>query len=174
MKISQVEPESKSIKRHGEVSWKQEDSARCLWTREVTADQRQSDNYKGLGHDMGVGKRTREHTVPKNFGSPPKELLACSNVDFCRGKTEQWPLRGWKTYRTTTGGANPLFGRGVLREVFLHPPFSTPSWHSLKGRGEEREGEGREGGEREKGERGSEGGRGREREGGGGREWSAG
>ena len=30
------------------------------------------------------------------------------------------------------GGPKPLFGRGVIREVFLPPLFSTPPWHALR------------------------------------------
>ena len=30
------------------------------------------------------------------------------------------------------GGPKPLFGRGVIREVFHPLPFSTPPWRPLK------------------------------------------
>ena len=32
------------------------------------------------------------------------------------------------------GGPKPLFGRGVIREVFHPPPFSTPPWRPLNNR----------------------------------------
>ena len=67
---------------------------------------------------MGGGKRTRERTLPKISWTHPKGLLVCSVVDFCTGKTEQWRR------------AKRLFGRGVVREVFLpallfHPPMAS-------------------------------------------------
>ena len=86
---------------------------------------------KTLGRDMGGcktygGRKTYQRTrSPENFWTPPKELLFCSVVDFCTGKTEHWHLRGWKTYRAR-GGPKPLLGRGVIREVFLPPLFPSP------------------------------------------------
>ena len=59
------------------------------------------------GHDMG-GCKT----------SGGRKLLSCD------------PRGGWKAYQTQAG-PKPLFGRGVLREVFLPPPFPPPPWHSL-------------------------------------------
>ena len=47
-----------------------------------------------LGRDMGGcktygGWKTYQRTrSPENFWTPPKELLVCSVVDFCTGKTE--------------------------------------------------------------------------------------
>ena len=47
-----------------------------------------------LGRDMGGcktygGRKTYQRTrSPENFWTPPKELLVCSAVDFCTGKTE--------------------------------------------------------------------------------------
>ena len=52
-----------------------------------------------LGRDMGGvtpggcktygGRKTYQRTrCPENFWTPPKELLLCSVVDFCTGKTE--------------------------------------------------------------------------------------
>ena len=69
---------------------------------------------------MRVGKRTREHSLPKNFGSPPKELLACSNVDFCTGKTEQCPLRGVENVPNEGGVQDPFFWEGC---PWSFPPF---------------------------------------------------
>ena len=37
----------------------------------------------GVAKCMGGGKRTRERALPKLFGTPPKELLVGSVVDFC-------------------------------------------------------------------------------------------
>ena len=35
------------------------------------------------------GGNVPERTLPKNFWTPPTELLVCSVVDFSTGKTEQ-------------------------------------------------------------------------------------
>ena len=77
------------------------------------------------------GRKTYQRTYPpEKFWTPPKELLVCSVVDFCTGKTEQRHLRGVENV-PYEGGPKPLFGRGVIREVFLPPPFSTPPWRRL-------------------------------------------
>ena len=48
-----------------------------------------------------MGEETHRTThPPEKFRTPPKELLVCSVIDFCTGKTEQCHLRGWKTYQT--------------------------------------------------------------------------
>ena len=87
--------------------------------------QRMSVNTLLLGCDMGGcktygGRKTYQRTrSPENFWTPPKELLVYSVVDFRTGKQSTDTWEGWKTYR---GGPKPLFGRGVIREVF-HPLF---------------------------------------------------
>ena len=79
---------------------------------------------------MGGGKRTRQSALPKIFGPLPKELLVRSVVDFCTGKNRALtPEEGGK--RTVRGGPKPLFGRGVIREVFHPPLFSTPHGYDL-------------------------------------------
>ena len=79
------------------------------------------------------GRKTYQTTrSPENFWTPPKELLVCSVVDSCAGKTEHWHLRGVENV-PHEGGPQPLlkFGRGVIREGFHPPLFSTPLWRPL-------------------------------------------
>ena len=92
---------------------------------------------QNLGRDMGGcktygGWKTYQRTrSPENFWTPPKELLVCCVVDFCRRKTEHWHVRGVENV-PYEGGPKPLFGRGVIREVFHPPLFSTPPWRPLE------------------------------------------
>ena len=80
-----------------------------------------------LGRDMGGcktygGRKTYQRTrSPEHFGTPPKELREI----YCTGKTGQWHLRGVENVPYDGGGPKPLFGRGVIREVF-HPLFFPP------------------------------------------------
>ena len=69
---------------------------------------------------MGRGKRTRERALPKTL-DPSKRASGL----FCRGflyrkNRALTPEGGGKR---TVRGPKPLFGRGVIREVF-HPLFS--------------------------------------------------
>ena len=90
-----------------------------------------------LGHDMGGCKTYGgEENVPENalsrkFWTPQKELLVCSVIDSCRGKTEHRHLRGVENV-PYEGGPKPLFGRGVIREVFHPPLFPPPLWRPLR------------------------------------------
>ena len=80
---------------------------------------------------IGGGKRTRECALPKIFGALQKSFwsaLSWISVQENRALTREG---GWKTYRTR-GGPKPLFGWGVIREVFHPPLFSTPPWRPLK------------------------------------------
>ena len=74
---------------------------------------------------MGGGKRTRGGALPKIFGPLQKSFLSALSWIFVQEKQSADAWGGWKTYRTR-GGPKPLFGRGVIREVFHPPPFSTP------------------------------------------------
>ena len=80
----------------------------------------QTESPNKLGHDMGGyktygGRKTYQRTrPPEKFGTPPKELVVCSVVDFCTGTKKSNDTRaGWKTYRTR-GVQNPFLG-GVSR-----------------------------------------------------------
>ena len=78
--------------------------------------------HMGGAKRMGGGKRTRERALPKIFGPLQKSFWSDLSWIFCTGKNRALtPEGGWKTYRTR-GGPKPLFGRGVIREVF-HPPL---------------------------------------------------
>ena len=86
---------------------------------------------KHLGRDMGGakrmggGNRTRTRS-PENVWTPPKELLVCSVVDFCTGKTQHWHLRGVENVPYEGGGVqNPLLG-GVSFVRFSSPLFFPP------------------------------------------------
>ena len=68
---------------------------------------------------MGGGKRTRERALPKIVWTPPKELLVCSVVDFCTGKTEHEHLRGVENVPYEGGSKTLLGGVSFVR-------FSTP------------------------------------------------
>ena len=86
----------------------------------------------------GVQNVWEEENVPENAPSrkildPSKRaLLVCSIMDFCTGRTEQRHPRGVENV-PYEGGPKPLFffGRGVIREVFHPPLFSTPPWRPL-------------------------------------------
>ena len=93
-----------------------------------------------LGGDMGGcktygggGKRTRERALPKIFGPLQKSFWSALSWIFVQEKQSTDTWGGWKTYRRR-GGPKPLFGRGVIREVFHPPPFSTPPWRPLRDR----------------------------------------
>ena len=73
----------------------------------------------------GVRKTYQRTRPPEKFWTPPKQLLVHSVVDLYAGKTEQWHRRGVENV-PYEGGPKALFGRGVIREVFLPPLFSTP------------------------------------------------
>ena len=64
---------------------------------------------------MGGGKRTRERALRKIFGPLQKSFWSALSWIFVQEKQ----------------GPKPLFGRGVIREVFHTPLFSTPPWHPL-------------------------------------------
>ena len=79
---------------------------------------------------MGGGKRTRERALPKIFGALQKSFWSALSWIFVQEKQSTDTWGGWKTYRTR-GGPKPLFGRGVIHEVFHPPLFSTPRWRPL-------------------------------------------
>ena len=79
---------------------------------------------------MGGGKRTREPALPNNSGPLQKSFWSAQSWILIQQKQSN-DIRGrWKAYRPRGGGGvpKPLFGRGVIREVFLPPLFSTPPW----------------------------------------------
>ena len=65
-----------------------------------------------------------EKAPSQKIWTPPKELLVCSVVDLCTGKKKSNDPKGVENV-PYEGGPKPLFGRGVIREVFP-PLFSTP------------------------------------------------
>ena len=73
---------------------------------------------------MTTYQRTRS---PENFWTPPKELLVCSVGGFLYWKTRALTPEGVENV-LYEGGCKTLFGRGVIREVFHSPLFSTPPW----------------------------------------------
>ena len=74
---------------------------------------------------MGGGKRTRERALPKIFGPLQKSFWCALSWIFVEENRALTPEGGGK--RTVRGGGpKPAFGRGVIREVFHPPSFSTP------------------------------------------------
>ena len=64
---------------------------------------------------MSGGRKTYQRTrPPEKFWTPAKQLLVCSVVDSCRGKTEQRHPRGVENVPYEGGGPKLLFGRGVI------------------------------------------------------------
>ena len=66
-----------------------------------------------LGHDVGGcktygGRKTYQRT-PEKFWTPPKELLVCSAVNFCTGKTEQRHSRGVENVPVRGGSKTPFW-----------------------------------------------------------------
>ena len=85
------------------------------------------------GRDMGGcktyggRKRYQRTRPPEKFWTPPKELVFCSVVDFCTGKTEQRHPREWTTHRTR--GVQNRFLGGVSFVRFSSPSFFHPPMH---------------------------------------------
>ena len=73
---------------------------------------------------MGIGKRTRQRTLPKFSGRLQKSFWSAQSWIFVQ-ETHR-ALSGRRTRRR--GRSKTVFGRGVLPEVFLPPLFSTPPW----------------------------------------------
>ena len=76
----------------------------------------------------GGGENVPKNALSRRFLEPSKRAsVVCSVVDFCTGKTRALTLEGGgkRTIRGG-GGPKPLFGKGVIREVFHPPLFSTP------------------------------------------------
>ena len=69
------------------------------------------------------GRKTYQRTrPPEKFWTPPKELLVCSVVDFCTGKTEE---------RRPRGAGKRTVRRGVQHPL---PEFAQPRLSRVKGR----------------------------------------
>ena len=86
--------------------------------------------YGGVQNVWGE-ENVPENALSRRFLDPSKRASGL----FCRGflyrkNRAVTPEGGGKTYRTR-GGPKPLFGRGVIREVFHPPLFSTPPWRPL-------------------------------------------
>ena len=75
-------------------------------------------------------------------GNVPENALSRALLDpskrasglLCRGflyRKNRALTREGGGKRTVRGGPKPLFGRGVIREVFHPPPFSSPPWRPL-------------------------------------------
>ena len=83
----------------------------------------------------GGAKRMGEENVPENTTSrkildPSKRASGLLSRGFLYRKNRATtPEGGGKS--TVRGGPKTLFGRGVIREVFLPPLFSTPLWRPL-------------------------------------------
>ena len=86
---------------------------------------------KMFAHDFGAHQAMKwgvqnvweEENVPSNsFWTPQRERLVWSVFRFLTRKTRAATPEGVETYQTM---GIPLFGRGVICEVFLTPPFST-------------------------------------------------
>ena len=72
-----------------------------------------------------------ENALSRKFLDSSKRAsgLLCRGILYRKNRALT-PEGGDKTYRTR-GGPKPLLGRGVIREVFQPPLFSTPPWHPL-------------------------------------------
>ena len=94
-------------------------------------------NYNNLGRDMGGcktygGWKTYQRTrSPENFWTPPKRAAGLLCRGFLYRKNRALTREGGVENVPYEGGPKPLFGRGVIREVFHPPPFSTPPWRPL-------------------------------------------
>ena len=78
---------------------------------------------------VGGGGNVPENALSQKFLDPLKGAsgLLCRGFLYRKNRALTLEgLRGWKTFRTRGWGPKPLFGRGVIREVFHPPPFSTP------------------------------------------------
>ena len=80
------------------------------------------------------GRKTYQRTrFPENSWTPPKELLVCSVVDFCTGKTERWRLRGVENVPYEGGSKTPFWeGCPSWLVRFSTPSFFHPPWRPLK------------------------------------------
>ena len=83
-----------------------------------------------LGRDMGAAKRMGEENVPenalpKNFG-PLQEKKSCWAALSWIFVQEKQSTDTWNGVENVPyEGPKPLFGKGVIREVF-HPPLFSP------------------------------------------------
>ena len=86
--------------------------------------------YGGVQNVWGE-ENVPENVLSRKFLDPSKRAfgLLCRGFLYRKNRAVT-PEGGGK--RTVWGGVKPLFGRGVIREVFLPPLFSTPPWRPLK------------------------------------------
>ena len=78
----------------------------------------------------GGRKRTRERVFPKIFGPLQKSFWSALSWILVQEKQSTDTWRGVENV-PYEGGPNPFFWRGVIREVFHPPLFSTPLWRPL-------------------------------------------
>ena len=99
--------------------------------------------FRVLGRDMRGcktygGRKTYQRTrSPENFWTPPKELLVCSVVDFCTGKTERWRLRGVENVPYEGGSKTPFWegchSWGFPPPSLFHPPMASSDRRAFSG-----------------------------------------
>ena len=77
-----------------------------------------------------------ENALSRKFLDPPKRAsgLLCRGFLYRKNRVLTPEGGGKRTVRG--GGPKPFLGRGVIREVFHPPPFSTPPWRPLTRVGE--------------------------------------
>ena len=81
---------------------------------------------------MGGGKRTREHTLPKNLGPLQKSFCSALSWILYRKNRALTPERGGKRAVGGGGGVRGPFLGGVSFVRFSYPLlFSTPPWRRL-------------------------------------------
>ena len=83
----------------------------------------------GVQNVWGGGKRTREHALPKIFGPLQTRFWSALSWIFVQENKTLTP-EGVENV-PHEGGSKILFWRGVIREVFHPPLFSTPPWRPL-------------------------------------------
>ena len=84
----------------------------------------------------GVQNVWGEENVPENalcrkFWNPSKRASGLLCRGFLYRKNRALTPEGGGKRTVTRGVQNPFFGRGVIREVFHPPLFSTPPWRPL-------------------------------------------
>ena len=73
-----------------------------------------------------------ENALSRKFLDPSKRASGLLCREFLYRKNRALTPEGGGKRTVRGGGPKPLFGRGVIREVFHPPLFSTPPWRPLK------------------------------------------
>ena len=92
----------------------------------------------------GGRKTYQRKRSPENFWTPPKELLVCSVVDFCTGKSRALTPEGGGKRKVGGGGPKPLLGGASFVRFstpsFFHPPMASSEmlwedaqWYAIHG-----------------------------------------